>query len=87
MKQKFTVQELTTMALLAALLCVSSYISIRLPFSAVPITPYAGDGALSVSGHFYSRIMGKQLDSLVYGHAWNLLKVSGRLISQKVTEK
>ena len=38
MKQKFTVQELTTMALLAALLCVSSYISIRLPFSAVPIT-------------------------------------------------
>ena len=48
---------------------------------------YAGDGALSVSGHFYSRIMGKQLDSLVYGHAWNLMKVSGRLISQKVTEK
>ena len=31
--------------------------------------------------------MGKQLDSLVYGHAWNLTKVSGRLISQKVTEK
>ena len=48
---------------------------------------YAGDGALSVSGHFYSRIMGKQLDSLVYGHAWNLMKVSGRLVSQKVTEK
>lgn len=38
MKQKLTTQELTTMALLAALLCVSSYISIRLPFSAVPIT-------------------------------------------------
>jgi biotin transport system substrate-specific component len=38
MKQKLTVQEMTTMALLAALLCVSSYISIRLPFSAVPIT-------------------------------------------------
>ena len=38
---------------------------------------YAGDGALSVSGHFYSRIMGKQLDSLVYGYAWNLMKVSG----------
>lgn len=38
MKQKFSVQELTTMALLAALLCVSSYISIPLPFSAVPIT-------------------------------------------------
>ena len=38
MKQKFSTQELTTMALLAALLCVSSYISIRLPFSAVPIT-------------------------------------------------
>lgn len=38
MKQKFTAQELTTMALLAAFLCVSSYISIRLPFSAVPIT-------------------------------------------------
>ena len=34
----FTVQELTTMALLAALLCVSSYISIQLPISAVPIT-------------------------------------------------
>lgn len=33
-----TSAELTTMALLAALLCVSSYISIRLPFSAVPIT-------------------------------------------------
>lgn len=38
MNQKFSVQELTTMALLAALLCVSSYISIQLPFSAVPIT-------------------------------------------------
>ncbi|MCD7980879.1 MAG: biotin transporter BioY [Clostridiales bacterium] len=38
MKQKFSTQELTTMALLAALLCVSSYISIQLPFSAVPIT-------------------------------------------------
>ncbi len=38
MKQRFTTQELTTMALLAALLCVSSYISINLPFSAVPIT-------------------------------------------------
>lgn len=38
MKQKYSVQELTTMALLAALLCVSSYISIQLPFSAVPIT-------------------------------------------------
>lgn len=36
--QKFTAQELTTMALLAALLCLSSYISIQLPFSAVPIT-------------------------------------------------
>lgn len=38
MKRKFSTQELTTMALLAALLCVSSYISIRLPISAVPIT-------------------------------------------------
>ncbi len=38
MKQKLSTQELTTMALLAALLCVSSYISITLPFSAVPIT-------------------------------------------------
>ena len=38
MKQKLTTQERPTMALLAALLCVSSYISIRLPFSAVPIT-------------------------------------------------
>ncbi len=38
MNQKFSVQELTTMALLAALLCVSSYISIQLPFSAAPIT-------------------------------------------------
>lgn len=38
MKQKLSVQEMTTMALLAALLCVSSYISIRLPFSMVPIT-------------------------------------------------
>lgn len=38
MKQKISVQEMTTMALLAALLCVSSYISIRLPFSMVPIT-------------------------------------------------
>ncbi len=38
MKQKFSTQELTTIALLAALLCVSSYISIQLPFSAVPIT-------------------------------------------------
>ncbi len=38
MKRHFTTQELTTMALLAALLCVSSYISIQLPFSAVPIT-------------------------------------------------
>lgn len=37
-KPAFTVQELTTMALLAALLCVSSYISIQLPVSAVPIT-------------------------------------------------
>lgn len=38
MKQKLSVQEMTTMALLAALLCVSSYISIQLPFSMVPIT-------------------------------------------------
>lgn len=38
MKQRISTQELTTMALLAALLCVSSYISITLPFSAVPIT-------------------------------------------------
>ncbi len=38
MKKTFSTQELTTMALLAALLCVSSYISIQLPFSAVPIT-------------------------------------------------
>ena len=38
MKRKFSTQELTTMALLAALLCVSSYISIRLPISAVPVT-------------------------------------------------
>ncbi|MCC8082266.1 MAG: biotin transporter BioY [Lachnospiraceae bacterium] len=38
MKKRFSTQELTTMALLAALLCVSSYISIQLPFSAVPIT-------------------------------------------------
>lgn len=38
MKQKLSVQEMTTMALLAALLCVSSYISIQLPFSVVPIT-------------------------------------------------
>lgn len=36
--KKLTVQEMTTMALLAALLCVSSYISIRLPISTVPIT-------------------------------------------------
>lgn len=36
--KKITVQEMTTMALLAALLCVSSYISIRLPISTVPIT-------------------------------------------------
>ncbi len=38
MKEKLSAQELTTMALLAALLCVSSYISIPLPFSLVPIT-------------------------------------------------
>ncbi len=38
MNQKFSARELTTMALLAALLCVSSYISIQLPISAVPIT-------------------------------------------------
>lgn len=38
MRNKLSVQELTTMALLAALLCVSSYISIQLPFSLVPIT-------------------------------------------------
>lgn len=38
MKSKLTIQEMTTMALLAALLCVSSYISIQLPFSTVPIT-------------------------------------------------
>ncbi|MCD8300176.1 MAG: biotin transporter BioY [Clostridiales bacterium] len=38
MKKKITTRELTTMALLAALLCVSSYISIQLPISAVPIT-------------------------------------------------
>ncbi len=38
MKKRLSTQELTTMALLAALLCVSSYISIQLPFSAVPIT-------------------------------------------------
>lgn len=36
--RKFSTMELVTMALLAALLCVSSYISVRLPFSAVPIT-------------------------------------------------
>lgn len=34
----FRAAEITTIALLAALLCVSSYISIPLPFSAVPIT-------------------------------------------------
>ncbi len=38
MKKRFTTRELTTMALLAALLCASSYISIQLPISAVPIT-------------------------------------------------
>lgn len=38
MKKRMTAQELTTIALLAALLCVSSYISIQLPFSAVPFT-------------------------------------------------
>ena len=38
MKQRFSAKEMTTMALLAALLCVSSYISIQLPFSLVPIT-------------------------------------------------
>ena len=38
MKQKITTQELTMMALLAAILCVSSYINIPLPISPVPIT-------------------------------------------------
>ena len=38
MKQKITTQELTIMALLAAILCVSSYINIPLPISPVPIT-------------------------------------------------
>ena len=38
MRQKITTQELTVMALLAAILCVSSYINIPLPFSPVPIT-------------------------------------------------
>lgn len=38
MKQKITTQELTVMALLAAILCVSSYINIPLPISPVPIT-------------------------------------------------
>lgn len=38
MKQKVTTQELTIMGLLAAVLCVSSYINIPLPISPVPIT-------------------------------------------------
>lgn len=38
MKRKLTTQELTVMALLAAILCVSSYINIPLPISPVPIT-------------------------------------------------
>ncbi len=38
MRQKITTYELVVMALLAAILCVSSYINIPLPFSAVPIT-------------------------------------------------
>lgn len=38
MKQKISTQELTVMALLAAILCVSSYINIPLPISPVPIT-------------------------------------------------
>lgn len=37
-KERLTARELTVMGLLAALLCVSSYISIQLPFSAVPFT-------------------------------------------------
>lgn len=38
MKQKITTVELTMMALLVAILCVSSYINIPLPISPVPIT-------------------------------------------------
>ena len=38
MKKKIKTQELVIMALLAAILCVSSYINIPLPFSPVPIT-------------------------------------------------
>ena len=38
MKRHFTTAELTTIALLAALLCISSYITIALPVSPVPIT-------------------------------------------------
>ena len=38
MKQKLTTHELVLIALLAAILCVSSYINIPLPISPVPIT-------------------------------------------------
>lgn len=38
MRKKLTIYELTAMALLAAILCISSYIYIPLPISPVPIT-------------------------------------------------
>lgn len=38
MKQKFTTQELTKMALLTTMICISAYIIIPLPFSPVSLT-------------------------------------------------
>ena len=38
MKRKLSTHELVFVALLAAILCVSSYINIPLPFSSIPIT-------------------------------------------------
>ncbi len=38
MKQKFTTQELTKMALLTTMICVSAYITIPLPFTPVALT-------------------------------------------------
>lgn len=38
MRRRIATQDLTMMALLAAIMCISSYISIYVPFSPVPIT-------------------------------------------------